>query len=626
MDYNKTSKEILQLVGGEENVQSVIHCMTRLRFNLYDNSKTDRSKLENVPGVMGTNVSGDQFQIIIGNDVPKVYKAILSNSKLNADQASEKKSGEKKNVISAIFDVISGVFTPILPAIAGAGMIKGILAIALTFGWISNTSQTYIILNAIGDGAFYFLPILLAFSAARKFGSNPYIAGAIGTAILYPNLTALLSSGEKISFIGLPVTAVTYSSTVIPILLAIWIASYVEKWIDRIIPSSLKLILVPTFTLLIVAPLTLIAVGPLGAILGNWLSMGISALFEHGGIFAGLLLGGTWSLIIMTGMHYALIPIALNSIAQNGFDYLLVTMIMANLAQSGAAFAVGLRSKNKTFKSLAFSTSLTASMGVTEPAMYGVNMRLKKPFIGALIGGAIGGVFCSIFDVKYYILGGSAGLPGITSFIGPTFFYALIGLAISFIAGTVVTYILGFNDVEGEKEQDQPATTKVEDENIEPKTAIIVAAEELYSPIKGEVKPLSEVNDPTFSAGIMGQGIAIQPEKGVVVSPVTGKVTTIFKTKHAIGITSDNGAEILIHVGLDTVKLDGKHFIAHVKDGDFVDVGDQLVSFDMDAIQAEGYDLITPIIITNTDRYEEIKPVKEGKVNTKESFLALLAK
>jgi PTS system beta-glucosides-specific IIC component len=256
--------------------------------------------------------------------------------------------------------------------------------------------------------------------------------------------------------------------------------------------------------------------------------------------------------------------------------------------------------------------------------MYGVNMRLKKPFIGALIGGAISGVFCSIFDVKYYILGGSAGLPGITAFIGPTFLYALIGLTIAFIAGTVATYLLGFKDVEGEKDEKAPA--HVEEKKKDEKTATIVAAEELYSPIKGEVKPLSEVNDPTFSAGIMGQGIAIQPEKGLVVSPVSGKVTTIFKTKHAIGITSDNGAEILIHVGLDTVKLDGKHFIAHVKDGDFVDVGDQLVSFDMDAIQAEGYDLITPIIITNTDRYEEIKPVKEGKVNTKESFLALLAK
>jgi PTS system beta-glucosides-specific IIC component len=621
MDYNKTAKSILELVGGEENVQNVIHCMTRLRFNLHDQSKVDRKKIEKVPGVMGTNISGDQFQIIIGNDVPKVYNAILGNSSIKTEGAS-KKSRKNKNVLSAIFDIISGVFTPILPAIAGAGMIKGLLAIALTFGWLSDKSQVYTILNAIGDGAFYFLPILLAVSAAKKFGSNIYVAAAIGAAILHPTLTALLSSGEKVTFLGLPVTAVSYSSTVIPILLAIWIASYVEKWIDQMIPSMFKLIVVPTLTLLVIVPVTLIAVGPLGAIIGNWLSLGVGALFEHTGIFAGLLLGGTWSLIIMTGMHYAFIPISMNNIATNGYDYLLPSMFMANMGQAGAAFAVALRSKNKSFKSLAMTTSLTAIMGITEPAMYGVNMRLKKPFIGALIGGAVGGAYYSALGVKYFILGGNAGLPGLASFIGPTFVYAALGFPIAFIAGAIAAYIIGFEDVESDEEQDAPAfdEEKVED----PKSEVVVFAEKIYSPLKGEVKTLSEVNDSTFSNGIMGKGLAIQPQEGKVVSPVAGKISTIFKTKHAIGITSDNGAEILIHVGLDTVKLDGKYFTAHVKDGDFVEVGDTLVTFDMDAIKAEGYDLITPVIITNPDRYQTIKPVKEGKVDTREAFMALL--
>ncbi len=621
MDYNKTAKSILELVGGEENVQNVIHCMTRLRFNLHDQSKVDRKKIEKVPGVMGTNISGDQFQIIIGNDVPKVYNAILGNSFIKTEGAS-KKSRKNKNVLSAIFDIISGVFTPILPAIAGAGMIKGLLAIALTFGWLSDKSQVYTILNAIGDGAFYFLPILLAVSAAKKFGSNIYVAAAIGAAILHPTLTALLSSGEKVTFLGLPVTAVSYSSTVIPILLAIWIASYVEKWIDQMIPSMFKLIVVPTLTLLVIVPVTLIAVGPLGAIIGNWLSLGVGALFEHTGIFAGLLLGGTWSLIIMTGMHYAFIPISMNNIATNGYDYLLPSMFMANMGQAGAAFAVALRSKNKSFKSLAMTTSLTAIMGITEPAMYGVNMRLKKPFIGTLIGGAVGGAYYSALGVKYFILGGNAGLPGLASFIGPTFVYAALGFPIAFIAGAIAAYIIGFEDVESDEEQDAPAfdEEKVED----PKSEVVVFAEKIYSPLKGEVKTLSEVNDSTFSNGIMGKGLAIQPQEGKVVSPVAGKISTIFKTKHAIGITSDNGAEILIHVGLDTVKLDGKYFTAHVKDGDFVEVGDTLVTFDMDAIKAEGYDLITPVIITNPDRYQTIKPVKEGKVDTREAFMALL--
>ncbi|MFJ1448583.1 beta-glucoside-specific PTS transporter subunit IIABC [Bacillus halotolerans] len=611
MDYDKLSRDILQLVGGEENVQRVIHCMTRLRFNLYDNSKADRSQLEQLPGVMGTNISGEQFQIIIGNDVPKVYQAILQNSSLS-DEKSAGASGQKKNVLSAVFDVISGVFTPILPAIAGAGMIKGLVALAVTFGWIAEKSQVHVILSAVGDGAFYFLPLLLAMSAARKFGSNPYVAAAIAAAILHPDLTALLSSGKSISFIGLPVTAATYSSTVIPILLAIWIASYVEKWIDRITHSSLKLIVVPTLTLLIVVPLTLITVGPLGAILGEYLSVGVNYLFAHAGLVAMILLAGTFSLIIMTGMHYALVPIMINNIAQNGHDYLLPAMFLANMGQAGASFAVFLRSRNKKFKSLALTTSVTALMGITEPAMYGVNMRLKKPFAAALLGGAAGGAFYGVTGVASYIVGGNAGLPSIPVFIGPTFIYAIIGLVIAFVAGTAAAYLIGFEDVPSESDQ-QPSVTNGHEGS----------GEIIHSPIKGEVKALSEVNDGVFSAGIMGKGFAIEPEEGEVVSPVYGSVTTVFKTKHAIGITSDQGAEILIHIGLDTVKLEGQWFTAHVKEGDKVAPGDPLVSFDLEQIKAAGYDVITPVIVTNTDRYS-FSPVKEiGRVQTKEALLAL---
>lgn len=527
MDYDKLSKDILQLVGGEENVQRVIHCMTRLRFNLHDNAKADRSQLEQLPGVMGTNISGEQFQIIIGNDVPKVYQAIVRHSNLS-DEKSASSSSQKKNVLSAIFDVISGVFTPILPAIAGAGMIKGLVALAVTFGWMAENSQVHVILSAVGDGAFYFLPLLLAMSAARKFGSNPYVAAAIAAAILHPDLTALLGAGKPISFIGLPVTVATYSSTVIPILLAIWIASYVEKWIDRFTHSSLKLIVVPTFTLLIVVPLTLITVGPLGAILGEYLSAGVNYLFDHAGLVAMILLAGTFSLIIMTGMHYAFVPIMINNIAQNGHDYLLPAMFLANMGQAGASFAVFLRSRNKKFKSLALTTSITALMGITEPAMYGVNMRLKKPFAAALIGGAAGGAFYGMMGVASYIVGGNAGLPSIPVFIGPTFIYAIIGLVIAFAAGTAAAYLLGFEDVPSDGSQ-QPAAGKSYESS----------GEIIHSPIKGEVKALSEVNDGVFSAGIMGKGFAIEPEEGEVVSPVHGSVTTIFKTKHAIGITSD---------------------------------------------------------------------------------------
>ncbi|XYR60934.1 beta-glucoside-specific PTS transporter subunit IIABC [Bacillus amyloliquefaciens] len=610
MDYHKISKEILQLVGGEENVQSVIHCMTRLRFNLYDNAKADRSGLEQTEGVMGTNISGGQFQIIVGNHVPKVYQALMESSGLS-DESANKTSKQKKNVLSAVFDVISGVFTPILPAIAGAGMIKGLVALAVTFGWMSEKSQTHSILTAVGDGAFYFLPLLLAVSAARKFRCNPYVAAAVAGAILHPDLTALLGAGKSISFIGLPVTAATYSSTVIPILLAIWLMSYVEKGIDRITPSSLKLIAVPMLTLVIVVPVTLITVGPLGAILGNYLSVGVNDLFNHAGIAAMILLAGTFSLIIMTGMHYALVPIMINNIAQNGHDYILPAMFLANMGQAGASFAVFLKSKNKTFKSLAFTTGITALMGITEPAMYGVNMRLKKPFAAALIGGAAGGAFYGITGVASYIVGGNAGLPSIPVFIGPTFLYALIGLFISFAAGIAAALLFGFEDVQSERDKAPEAP------------GVTAGREIIHSPIKGEVKALSEVNDSVFSGGMMGKGFAILPEEGAAVSPVEGRVTAVFKTKHAIGITSARGAEVLIHIGLDTVRLDGRHFEVHVKEGDAVAPGDLLITFEIDEIKAAGFDVITPVIITNTDQYSFTDVKKSGMVKPNEALLAL---
>ena len=621
MNHTALAKDILELVGGEKNVQSVVHCMTRLRFTLSDNSKADRTKLENLSGVMGTNISGGQFQIIIGNDVPKVYQAITQNSNLSTDTNKTSESKEKKNPIAAVFEVIAGVFTPIIPAIAGAGMIKGFLALFVTLGWLTPESQTYAILNIVGDGAFYFLPILLAVSAARKFNTNPFIAASVGAAILHPNLATLFASGEKIEFIGIPVTVVaTYSSTVIPILLAIWAASYVEKWIDRITHQSLKLIVVPTLTLLIIVPFTLIAVGPLGTVIGDYLSIGVNFLFSNAAIVSSILLGATFSLIIMTGMHYALSPIIINGLAQNGFDYMIPAMFVANMGQAGAALAVSLRTKNTKFKSLAFTTGITALMGITEPAMYGVNMKLKRPFVAAMIGGAAGGFYNGLTGVKAFVITGNAGLPGVPVLIGPTFVHALIGLVIAFAAAIVAGYFLGFKDVEAENKAaapEQPAG------NVTSPVQPGVNAEQLLSPLQGEVRSLNTVSDATFSQEIMGKGIAIFPTQGEVVSPVNGTITTIFKTKHAIGITSDNGAEILIHVGLDTVRLDGQHFTAHMNEGDIVKPGDKIVSFDTEAIQAAGYDLITPIIVTNTDRYNQIEAVNQGTVRAGEPLLTL---
>ncbi|AYB39302.1 beta-glucoside-specific PTS transporter subunit IIABC [Brevibacillus laterosporus] len=625
MDQEKVAKEIVALVGGKENIAHVTHCMTRLRFNLHDDQLANKEMLEKTKGVMGTMKSGGQFQVIIGNDVAQVYKEIMKSTDVTTKQGHDKAPKKKQNPISAIFDVIAGVFTPILPAIAGAGMIKGLLSLAATFGWMSPDDSTYLILNAIGDGAFYFLPLILAFSAANKFGNNPFVAVSVAAAVLHPQLTALLGTGQNTSFLGMPVTAVTYASSVIPIVITIWLASYVEKGVDKAVHKSMKLILVPMITLLIVVPLMLIAIGPIGTIIGNGLASGITALFDHAGLFAGVLLGGTMSLIIITGMHYALIPIMIGTVAQLGYDYILPIMFVANLAQAGAAFGVFLKSRNKEFKSIAMSTSITATMGITEPAMYGVNMRLKKPFIAALIGGAVSGAFISLFNTKAYIVGGNAGLPGLPILIGETFWYAIIGMLIAFVVGAVVTYLLGFVDIPSNEAKEESRETEdiIEIEKVVEIGHTLVKSEQIYSPLAGVVHPLQEVSDPTFSREIMGKGIAIEPAEGRVVSPVNGTVVSIFNTKHAIGLISDEGAEVLIHIGIDTVKLEGKHFTAHVQTGQQVKVGELLIEFDLHEIRQAGFETITPVIITNTDQYPEIQPSTQAEMKETELLLTL---
>lgn len=637
MDKQQLSKDILKLVGGEENIDQVTHCMTRLRFNLNDNGKADKATLKNTPGVMGVMENGGQFQVIIGNDVPVVYNALVGNMSKSPDAkpAAAATGGKKKNPLSAVFDFISGVFTPILPAITGAGMIKGIVALLLTFGWIDATSSTYIILSAIGDGAFYFLPIILGISTARKLGSNMYIGAAIGASVMHPTITALLAPGENVSFIGLPVVAATYASSVIPILIAVWLASYVEKAIDKVTHASLKLIVVPTVTLLIIVPVMMIAVGPLGVIIGNGLTDGINWLFNNAGLFAGLLVGGAFSLLIITGMHYALVPIMIGSIATLGYDYLIPLMMVANFAQAGSALGVSLKSKNKQIKSLSASTGVTALMGITEPAMYGVNMRFKKPFVAALIGAAISGAFVSFFQTKAYVIGGLAGLSGIPMIIGPTFVYALIGIVIAVVASAILTYILGFEDVPeavpaaATTASAEPVTPVAADVNSSASAVSAVEEEkaqdqEVFSPMTGEVRPLSDVPDPAFSEEIMGKGFAIQPTEGRVVSPINGTVFSLSKSGHAIGLVSDNGAEMLIHIGIDTVKLKGQFFSPKVQAGAKVAVGDVLMEFDREEIEKAGYTTITPVIVTNMHQYESIVPA--GRTAIKEQELLYTAK
>ncbi|KJD45070.1 beta-glucoside-specific PTS transporter subunit IIABC [Paenibacillus terrae] len=632
MNQQETAKKIVASVGGTDNINSVYHCVTRLRFDLKDNGKVNQDELKKLDKVMGTNVSGDQFQVIIGNEVAKVFNAMAQLYPVLKSDSSEKKPSEKKkqNAISRLFEFIAGVFAPILPAIAGAGLLKGLIALLVSVGWLTAGTDTYRIISAIGDGVFYFLPLLIAVSAARKFGCNPYVAVAVSAALMYPDMGTLLSSGQAVSFIGIPVTAVTYASSVIPILLAIWLMSYIEKGVDRIIPSSFKLLLVPLITMLIVVPVTLIAIGPLGTLIGNGLSGGINWLISEGGLFAGIILGGAMALIVMTGMHYALVPVMIGNLAKLGFDKFLPLTYISNMGQAGATMGVFFRAKDKKLKSVAFSTSLTALMGVTEPAMYGVNMRYKRPFVAGMIGSAAGGGFSLAFGANAYVLAGNGGIPGLPALIGPTFWYAFGGMVIAFVVATIAAILLGINEEQNDEDVQTTSETAVSPANrdsstdssneIQEDVNIPASNETIYAPMTGRSILLKEVNDPTFGDELMGKGVAFVPSIGELSSPVSGTVLNVFKTKHAMVIRSNDGAELLIHVGINTVKLRGQFFEAHVQAGDVVQAGDKLLTFDLEHIAKE-YDITTAMVVTNTSDYQSVFPIKLGDIIMKEPVL-----
>lgn len=605
MNYEATARQIVANIGGPDNILSLFHCITRLRFQLADRDKADRAALEAIDGVIGVNISGDQYQLIIGNEVAPLCRALMASLPGIGQKAAGPQA--RRNPVSALLEGLSSIFSPIIPAIAGAGILKGVLALLLAIHWLDASNQSYQILLAISDGIFFFMPLALAFSAAAKFGANPYVAVALAAALFHPALQALFKSGTQVTFLSVPVPTVSYASTVIPILLAVWLLSRTEKIIDRVMPAVLKTMFVPLLSLTIVTPVTLIAIGPLGIFAGNALSGGIIWLVENMGLLAGVLVGGTLSLLIITGMHYVLVPIMINNISRMGFDPFKILFYVANLGQAGAAFGVFLRAKDKKLKSLALSTSFSAAMGITEPAMYGINIRYKRPFAAALIGGACGGGFAMALGVKTYAFALS-GLPGIPALVGPTFLYAIASLIISFTCAATITVALGF------------------EEKVTSTPPITLNGEQIFAPVSGAVKPLNELSDPVFADEIFGKGLAILPERGELRAPVNGTVESLFTTHHALTLKSDTGAEVLIHIGIDTVKLGGKHFTSHIHQGQNVEVGDLLVSFDLPALRAAKIDPSVIVIVTNSENYGDITPVKaRGDIASRDAFLTLIA-
>jgi len=594
MKYDQLAKEIIESVGGEQNVSSLVHCATRLRFVLKDKAKADKLKLEKLEGVIAVKESGGQFQVVVGNTVPEVYQAIGKQTKLMEESTESRETNEKGNIFGRAIDIISSIFTPLLGVMAGAGILKGLLAIATNAGWLIPTETTYIILNATADSLFYFLPILLAVTSARKFGANQFVAMTVAGALIYPTIIQLKTEAVATTFFGIPVTMMSYTSTVIPIILAVWVMSYVEKFFNRYVHESVKNFVTPLIALITIVPLTLIVFGPIGVTSGDLIAAFILKVLAFNPILAGAFIAGVWQVLVIFGIHWGVVPIFINNIATKGYDYIKPATAPAIFAQAGASFGVMLRSKNKKLKTLAGSTGITALFGITEPAVYGVTLRLKRPFIAAVISAAVGGGIVGHFG-SVAVASGPPGLLTLPVFIGDSmtaFYGLLIGVGVSFFLSMVLTYILGFEDDPIEKEAEK---------NVRASTDMTIP-----SPVSGQIVSLEKVSDSVFASGAMGQGFAVVPTEGKVIAPVSGQVTAIFASKHAIGIRSENGMEILIHVGIDTVRLDGTHFELHVAQDQKIEPGDVLITFDIESIQAEGYDIITPVIFTNLSEERHI--------------------
>ncbi|MBR5525299.1 MAG: PTS glucose transporter subunit IIA [Brochothrix sp.] len=601
MEYTNTAKEILKTVGGEDNIESLVHCMTRLRFVLKDESQADDAYMKNIPGVMGVMKKGGQYQVIMGNDVASYFKELqkISTFSTNANTTSSK----KKNPFEAFVDIISSCMSPLIPALLGGGMIKVLLILLPLMGLLDAKGQTYTILAFFGDAPFYFLPIMLAYTAAIKFNVTPMLAVSVAGIMLHPNFVAMVTAGDPVFLFGIPVTLASYSSSVIPILIMVWLMQYIESFFEKIIPTAIKSFMKPLLIILISGFLALVVVGPLGTYAGELLSTIILGIQDKAGWLALGLMAAFMPLIIMTGMHWAFAPIFLIASPATPDILILPAMLASNIAQGAATLAVSLKAKNKNLKQISAAASISALVaGVTEPALYGVNLKLKKPLYAAMISGGIVGIYIGITGLKSFAF----AVPSVVSlpqFIGGgsniNIFNALVVTVGSFLLTFILTWIFGFD----EEPENAPVPNSEAENTVQSGSG---DTKKIAAPTSGKVVPLEKVADTVFSEKMMGDGIAILPDDNTFVAPFNGTVTTVFPTKHAIGLTSDSGIELLIHIGLETVSLDGKFFTTFVEAGDTITEGQKLVEVALDQLIAAGYDITTPVIVTNTDAYIDI--------------------
>ncbi|MEK4362183.1 beta-glucoside-specific PTS transporter subunit IIABC [Paenibacillus sp. FSL M8-0212] len=631
MDHKKMGDDIVRLVGGEANINGLVHCATRLRFDLKDSKKAERETLEKHDGIITVVESGGQFQVVIGSNVAHVYAEIMKNRDFGGDSSSSAEStGEKTSLLSKVFEIISGSFSPLIPAMAGSGMLKALLTVLTMLGWMSDTSDTYLILSAAGNAVFYFLPIFLGITLGMKLKANPYVAGVIGAALMEPSFTGLMDKGSDVSFLGIPVVMMNYSASVFPIFISISIYAVLDKLLKKIILKDLQLFLVPMIALMIMVPLSAMAFGPFGTTVGDWISSGVTWLIGVSGILSGVVLGGFMTFMVVFGLHWGFTPITIQNIGVGG-DPIEAMAAAAVFAQIGVAFGIFLKAKkNKTLRTLAGSTSLTGLLaGVTEPIVYGLILRYKRVIPIVVIAGAIGGAINGHFGVKMtaYVFHNIFAIPVYT----PTVVY-VIAIACSFAVAAVLTVMFGYESKTKDtvsKKNESVSNTSAQSTPAElpvvPETKTTeIKKEQIYSPLTGKAVALSTINDPAFSTGAMGKGLAIVPEIGEVVAPVDGVVTSLFPTGHAIGLTTNAGTEILIHIGINTVALKGKHFSPVVQEGDIVRQGDLLIQFDIDKIKEAGYETVTPVIVTLTQQEVDVFETTQEQVQKNDVLLTLV--
>ncbi|HEL1737379.1 TPA: PTS glucose transporter subunit IIA [Streptococcus suis] len=624
-DYTDLATDIVAHVGGKENISSLKHCVTRLRFGLKDESKADTDYLKARDGVVTVVQAGGQYQVVIGNHVPDVYAAVQKVAGISGDGALDIDEGDgpKGNLFDRFVDLVSGVFQPSLGVLAAAGIIKGLVSIlAATMGLNNDNSALYAILNTAGDGFFQFLPIVLAFNAARKFRMNEFTGMAIAMALVYPTLPgtfATLKEAGLNNVFGIPFVlpaAGSYLQTVMPVLLAVWIASHIEKFMKKITPDVVKVFIVPFVTILISVPLTFLVVGPVANYASDLLSAGFTAVMGFSPLLYGILLGALWQVMVMFGLHWALVPLAILQFSQNGWSNILLAAALPNFTQTGVLLAIMMKTKESKVKSVAMPAFISSIFGVTEPAIYGVTLPMKTPFfISCAVSGVIGAA-TMFFNVTGYSVGGM-GVFLYPSLVNPAngdmsgMIAAIILTVVAIVASFAIQMALPVPYLYGE-----PTEKKSVEETKESVPELKEIKQEIIaSPLIGKVVKLEDVPDAVFASGAMGKGIAIDPLDGILVSPAKAEVTLLFPTKHAIGLRTENGAELLIHIGMDTVSLAGKGFESFVQVGDQVEAGQKLLEFDLHQIKAADLPVITPIIVTNTADYEDILVTQISQIN-----------